>query len=498
MQLGIPVVLGELPFALLAAVALAAFPLALLTALFVIWLFRRAVARSMAATGGAGKTVEPAAITTADGQGELEIERVDVRSARPAAGARPALAYLRRERRRAVWRYVAATGSWSLVLALLLTVTSSFSPADAGMLKTAILVLSFTLSLATPVVLAATMVISRRVSAMSLAVLLLLLAICAVDRLIGTDGLGLWALMAGVPTAAILLLSTRRLRSIGPIVYAAWMMFLFCAMIGPICATLYLLDLIGPVSFVREDLAQLPFPEALDRFLAELFAQPASQLQASISGFASDPLSVIHVANLDRLPPAAPIWLIAIGIGSALVGAMAAWQFMRWYGLSYRSRRASDQMLTTDVIIVLFTAPLVLAFIGMGAPVLALFAVGGFICYRILAHRGIRWWRGAAAQVESSALLLLRPNSVLRGVVQGASALCPGARCIGASDSRRTRGRRGPAHGDADRASDRRSRREPQFRQFVRCLQAEIGCGGPQSAVRRDRQPRRQSRAEFH
>ena len=111
MQLGIPVVLGELPFVLLAAVALAAFPLAVLTALFVIWLFRRAVARSMAATGGAGKTVEPAAITTADGRGELEIERVDVRSARPAAGARPALAYLRRERRRAVWRYVAATGS---------------------------------------------------------------------------------------------------------------------------------------------------------------------------------------------------------------------------------------------------------------------------------------------------------------------------------------------------------------------------------------------------
>ena len=67
MQLGIPVVLGELPFALLAAVALAAFPLALLTALFVIWLFRRAVARSMAATGGAGKTVEPAWGKTGDG-----------------------------------------------------------------------------------------------------------------------------------------------------------------------------------------------------------------------------------------------------------------------------------------------------------------------------------------------------------------------------------------------------------------------------------------------
>jgi hypothetical protein len=177
MQLGISVVLGELPFALLAIAALAAYPLAVLTARFVIWLFRRAVARSMAASGGAGMTVEPAAITTADGRGELEIERVDVRSARPAAGARPALAYLRRERRRSVWRYVAATGSWSLVLALLLMVTSGFSPAHAGMLKTAILVLCFTLWLATPVALAATMVISRRVSAMSLAALLLLLAI---------------------------------------------------------------------------------------------------------------------------------------------------------------------------------------------------------------------------------------------------------------------------------------------------------------------------------
>ena len=140
-QLGLPIVLGELPFALFAAVALAALPLAVLTALGLIWLFRRAVARSMAASAGAGEPLQPAPSRAGDSQGELEIDWVPASSMRPAASTLAALDRVHRARRRSVWLYVVATGSCSLILTLLLMVRTGFSPVEAGMLKTTILIL---------------------------------------------------------------------------------------------------------------------------------------------------------------------------------------------------------------------------------------------------------------------------------------------------------------------------------------------------------------------
>jgi hypothetical protein len=54
------------------------------------------------------------------------------------------------------------------------------------------------------------------------------------------------------------------------------------------------------------------------------------------------------------------IWLAAtaVGMASALV-------FIRWLAQAYRSQRASDQMLATDVLVLTFTAWEFLALVGI-------------------------------------------------------------------------------------------------------------------------------------
>jgi hypothetical protein len=282
-----------------------------------------------------------------------------------------------------------------------------FSPVDAGIFKTALLFTLFTLSFSTPVVLAATVVMTRRPLAISLAVVLLVIAIWTVDQLIGTDGVGTWTLIAGVPTAAVLLLNTQRLRIVGPILYAAYFIALFGAIAGLFYGTFLMWDAIGPVRFVREDLAKLPLLEAFERYYTWLLDQPVDQFWSNLSLFLSDPTSVLEPANPDGLSAEARLQFFGILIASAITGTMMAWLFMRWLGRSYRRRHASDQMLTIDVLMVIFT-PLVLL-PHMDSPyILASSALGILACYRALARWGYRWRQRTAVTLAPKTLLLLR------------------------------------------------------------------------------------------
>jgi hypothetical protein len=90
---------------------------------------------------------------------------------------------------------------------------------------------------------------------LALAGLALLAAMWAWGRRIGADPVGVWLMLAGVLTGAVLLLNTRRLRAIGPLVFAATLLLLFGLGAGLAYATLSVWEASGPRRFVREALA---------------------------------------------------------------------------------------------------------------------------------------------------------------------------------------------------------------------------------------------------
>jgi hypothetical protein len=101
----------------------------------------------------------------------------------------------------------------------------------------------------------------------------------------------------GVPTGAVLLLNTRHLRAVGPIVFAAALLALYGFGVGVAYATFYALDAIGPMGFVREDLAPLPLFVAFRQYLDWLLSLPLLQMRHEITALLSNPRSVVDVAN---------------------------------------------------------------------------------------------------------------------------------------------------------------------------------------------------------
>ena len=71
-------------------------------------------------------------------------------------------------------------------------------------LKFALLFTGFFLVNASPVVLALTIIVKRQVSFLVLAVLALIVVLRAFDRAVGGDLVGMWLLISGVATGAIL------------------------------------------------------------------------------------------------------------------------------------------------------------------------------------------------------------------------------------------------------------------------------------------------------
>ena len=160
---------------------------------------------------------------------------------------------------------------------------------------------------------------------------------------------------SSVPTGAVLLLNIRRLRAVGPIVFAALLLALFGSAAGMIYAAIDALDKIGPMRFVREDLVQLKPADASRVLFDELRNLPAAEMLAAVRAVAADPLSVMQPQNADALTTELLVYHFAIVLVVMVVGCAAAWALVRWIAWSYRSQRASDQMLAVDVLMVIFT-----------------------------------------------------------------------------------------------------------------------------------------------
>jgi energy-converting hydrogenase Eha subunit C len=111
------------------------------------------------------------------------------------------------------------------------------------------------------------LILTKQLRFLALTVLVLIAVLWGLGGTIrSSDPLGLWLMIAGLPTGVVLLLNARRLRSVGPIVFAATLL-LFSTIVAGVCyGAFFASDFIGPVHFVREDLERLPFPTAVSGF----------------------------------------------------------------------------------------------------------------------------------------------------------------------------------------------------------------------------------------
>jgi hypothetical protein len=256
---------AELGFALLFGLVLIVLPITFLIALALVRLFRARVRQSMRATESASPTVETM-WTPSGSPGDLEIDVLPV-IGEPSDLVRftSPFSQVRRYARDVALTYGWAACIQPLVLATVLVAVVRSAPTNSVTLA-ALLYLGFFLLNATPVALAPTIIFTRRLLFHVLAVVALIIALWVFDRAVGSDLVGLWLSIAGVATGAVLLLNTRRLRAVGPIVFAAALLFAYCTGGGVFLATALAWNAIGPMQLVRADLAQLPLREGMERY----------------------------------------------------------------------------------------------------------------------------------------------------------------------------------------------------------------------------------------
>ena len=406
-QLGLDFSL-QFAFALVVMLALIALPLTIVVTAGLIRWFRRRVERSMRATALATPPTTQRALPAA-APGELRLVAIEVSRAGARAGRTLALgAEIRRHGRRLAATYAVAAGAYPLLLAAAWIAATDFAPERDVALAFALFYGLLFIVFTTPVALAVAVVLERQTGALLLAAAAPVAVLAIWDWSTGTDLLWLWLLGAAVPTAAVLLLNTRRLRAIGPVVFSAMLLLLYGLAAGHFYAGLNALDAIGPLRFVRPDLAPLPVFEAGQRWLDWLWSLPLEQRLAEISALAAEPLAVVRPANPDGMTGTVKVTFFAIWLAGAAVGVAAAWAFVGWLARSYRARRASYQMLAIDVLMLIFALPILLLHLDRTRWIIAAGALAALAGYRLLARWGLRRGRQAMPPPAPRTLLLLR------------------------------------------------------------------------------------------
>jgi hypothetical protein len=384
---------------------LLALPVTILLTLAVIRRFRKRVAYSMQTTGGALDRAdlieEPAFSATL---GELKIKQIDVTNGlnhRPRAVSLVRVA--RQRERQLATIFGMAACAHPLILAAIMTFSTYKPHAQRHVVTFVLLYTFFFFITGTPVALAATMILTKQLRFLIVAVLALMTAFWGLGVLRGADALGLWLMIAGLPTGVVLLLNTRRLRAVGPIIFTA-LLFLFCAIVaGQAYGALSLWDVIGPVHFVREDLARLPFLTAVQQYLAE-----ASNVPQTIGVILSHPLRIIRPDHPERLTAGYKLVFGSISVITIVIGATTGWMFIRWLAVRYRNRRASDQMLTIDVLMAIFTVSAFLVFYMTFSLTAAICTLTGFAGYKLFTHWQLRRRMDFPTTERALTLLLLR------------------------------------------------------------------------------------------
>jgi hypothetical protein len=398
---------GKLSAALSLFTAITALPCAVLTTLLVIYLFRSRVARSMRQTGDAPKVFEPDQQPT-DDLLKPELKLIYVTEETQAGdSASPLLVQARSCVRRQALGYAMAASVYGIVLAATLAYMAKIHPTHNAVLTYVLLFGLTLLASATPVIFASAITLGRRPGWLACAASVLVIALCTIDTVLGTNAGEIWLYSAAVPAGVVVLLNTRGLRAVGPIVFVALMLCIYGTASGVMYASFYVAEAIGPTRMVQNDLAGLPVIDAMERYSLNLSGLPMRDMVEAAVRVLENPSSFVSFERPEALTSGVLIGSFGIWLATTAVGIAAALVFVRLLARNYRTQRASDHMLATDVLMLTFT---VWGFLALAATswLTAAGTLIGFSCYKTSVRWHLKRLRNSSSLQSGRTLLLLR------------------------------------------------------------------------------------------
>ena len=269
-----------------------------------------------------------------------------------------------------------------------------------------------------------TYVIRKQVRYLVMAVLGLLAVVWLWDFFMFDGSLfTLWLWVGAAPAAVALLLAMRRLRAVGPAVIVGTAVWTAIAFVLIVAGVSYALDLEG-FHFVRPDLQELSPLAALVKYGTELSQGPLEEMPDRLREFLPSAEGRIFTFEHPERENALRVLRYAIVLIAFIAGAAAAWAAVSWLASRHRRRRASDQMLTIDVMVLLFALYIIIFFLlshgaalerGEGSrrfdnnwAVIIFLSIIAFVAYKLVAAAGLRFLRKARPPEPPRNLLLLR------------------------------------------------------------------------------------------
>ena len=184
--------------------------------------------------------------------------------------------------------------------------------------------------------------------------------------------------------------------------------FLYSAIGGHFYATAIVWNAIGPVHFVREDLAPLPLLEGMQKYLDEIARLPGPEQLAAVRAVLTEPTSLLKATHPEAITTTVKVEVVGLSLAAIVLGALASFACVRWLAVHYHTRRASDQMLGVDVLMVIFTLSSLLSLAPAFGWVAGASAIPAFAAYSLGARYGLRRRQRLAPPVEPRTLLLFR------------------------------------------------------------------------------------------
>lgn len=385
---------------------LAAVPLAMLLTWALMWFLRKRIDKANKATTGAGGFAEEPTVSDIESLAHLEIKLTQA-SSETAKQARMKKLILSGRRSALQLARITAIATASYVLMLALFMTAEYASPGYKLWHFALLAGVYFLAHSTPVALSWTMMLRRQPRFLILAALFVVFFLWVIEIISPFDTLDLWLWFGGLPTVIFLLLNGRRLRSSGPIVFSAMAITLFGFIAGYVASAYHYLDAVGPITFVREDLAALPPLESTGVWLPELLKLPLPELRVAIANFMQDPQTVFNIANLEAATTALELQSRLIHVSGIILGVFVSWMFVRWFARNYRDRRASERMLGTDVLMFIFAFPLLLL-MAMHSFLWVYGILVGLLVYKLIFRWRLKNRNRSVLPADSRTLLMLR------------------------------------------------------------------------------------------
>jgi hypothetical protein len=406
-------------------------PIGIAATVVLLMRFRARVARSMRETARKGSARLTAGESTGIGVPTLPTEAhfkakltVDFARAEEVLSGVSAASGSAASAKEQAWHlalvYAAAASVFALIMVITLRFVSPFNPSQRVLLLHFLYIASFFWVFATPAVLAATHVIRKQARYLVIALLCLLAVVWLWDffMLEGSGSLfTLWLWVGAAPTAVALLLATRRLRAVGPVVVVGTVVWTAISFVLIGAVALYVFDMLG-FRLVGHDLQGLnPFAAIEKGALTELFRGPLEEIPHRLGEvFRSGEGRIFTMEHPER-ETAALRALTYVGFAIAFVaGAVAAWAAVSWLASRHRRQRASDQMLTIDVMVLVFALYIIIWFFlfpgssrsDTNSAVIILLSIIAFVAYKLVAAAGFRFVRRARPPEPPRTLLLLR------------------------------------------------------------------------------------------